>query len=58
MKNREMYFEYLDQLRESGAINMFGASTYLQEAFDLDRYEAKDILMEWMQTFSARQAKQ
>ena len=58
MKNREMYFEYLDQLRESGAINMFGASPYLQEAFDLDRYEAKDVLLEWMQTFSARHAKQ
>ena len=55
---KEMYFEYLDQLRESGAINMFGALPYLQESFDLDRYEAKDVLMEWMQTFSARHAKQ
>ena len=58
MENREMYFDYLDQLRESGITNMFGASPYLQEAFDLDRYEAKDVLLEWMQTFSARQAKQ
>ena len=57
MENREMYFDYLDQLRESGITNMFGASPYLQEAFDLDRYEAKDVLLEWMQTFSARQAK-
>ena len=55
---KEMYFEYLDQLRESGITNMFGASPYLQEAFDLDRYEAKDVLLEWMQTFSARHAKQ
>ena len=46
MENREMYFDYLDQLRESGITNMFGASPYLQEAFDLDRYEAKDILLE------------
>ena len=58
MENREMYFDYLDQLRESGITNMFGASPYLQEAFDLDRYEAKDVLLEWMQTFSARHAKQ
>ena len=58
MENREMYFNYLDQLRESGITNMFGASPYLQEAFDLDRYEAKDVLLEWMQTFSARHAKQ
>ena len=54
MENREMYFNYLDQLRESGITNMFGASPYLQEAFDLDRYEAKDVLLEWMQTFSTR----
>ena len=58
MENREMYFDYLDQLRESGITNMFGASPYLQEAFNLNRYEAKDVLLEWMQTFSARQAKQ
>ena len=58
MENREMYFDYLDQLRESGITNMFGALPYLQEAFNLNRYEAKDILLEWMQTFSARQAKQ
>mgnify|MGYP003344065363 FL=1 len=56
MENREMYFNYLDQLRESGITNMFGASPYLQEAFDLDRYEAKDVLLEWMQTFSARKS--
>ena len=56
MENREMYFDYLDQLRESGITNMFGASPYLQEAFDLDRYEAKDVLLEWMQTFSARKS--
>ena len=58
MENREMYFDYLDQLRESGITNMFGASPYLQEAFNLNRYEAKDVVLEWMQTFSARQAKQ
>ena len=52
----EEYFEYLDALRESGVTNMFGAGSYLQEAFGLDRYEARDILMKWMQTFSERHA--
>jgi hypothetical protein len=50
------YFEYLDALRESGVTNMFGAGPYLQEAFGLDRYEARDILMKWMQTFGERHA--
>ena len=54
MENREMYFEYLDGLRDSGLTNMFGASPYLQESFGLNRYEAKDILLEWMRTFGQR----
>ena len=54
MENREMYFEYLDGLRDSGLTNMFGASPYLQESFGLNRYEAKDIVMEWMRTFGQR----
>ena len=54
MENREMYFEYLDGLRESGVTNMYGAGPYLQESFGLNRYEAKDIVMEWMRTFGQR----
>ena len=27
------YYEYLDALRESGVVNMFGAGTYLQDEF-------------------------
>ena len=53
--NKEEYFVYLDNIRESGAINMFGAAPYLQDAFGLSRYEAKDILLEWMDTFAERQ---
>ena len=45
------YFEYLDLLRESGETNMFGASPYLQEAFDLGRHEARNILSAWMKQF-------
>ena len=42
-------FIFLNRLRESGATNMFGAAPYLEEAFDLDRREAKAALMAWMQ---------
>ena len=45
------YFEYLDALRESGVTNMFGAGAYLENRFDLSRYEARDILFEWMDSF-------
>ena len=45
-------FKYLNRLRESGATNMFGASPYLEMEFDLDRREAKQVLMAWMQWVS------
>jgi len=41
-------FEYLSELRDSGAVNMFGAAPYLAEEFGLDRREAKQVLLEWM----------
>lgn len=43
--------EYLDDLRESGETNMFGASPYLQDEFGLTKQEARAILSEWMRTF-------
>ena len=48
-------FEYLDTLRESGVTNMFGAGQYLEQAFDIDRKEARDVLTEWMKTYAERQ---
>jgi hypothetical protein len=49
----EQYYSYLNDLRDSGVTNMFGASPYLQEEFGLSRYEAKTVLMSWMKSFSA-----
>ncbi len=48
------YFEYLDDLRESGVTNMFGAGAFLQENFGIDRREAGAVLSMWMKTFSER----
>lgn len=45
------HLEYLDELRESGVTNMFGAGSYLQEYFGLDRKEASTVLTYWMKTF-------
>ena len=51
----EEHLEYLDALRESGQVNMFGARPYLWREFpDLLESEARRILLYWMQTFSER----
>ena len=45
---KENIFDYLEDLRDSGQINMFGASPYIVEAFGLNKYQAREILSEWM----------
>ena len=34
---KKKYFEFLDELREAGQTNMFGAIPYLQNKFGLER---------------------
>jgi len=52
------YFTYLDELRESGETNMFGAASYLTEEFNLDRTKAREVLKKWMDTFKERNPKE
>ena len=49
--DKEEMFDYLNTLRETGVTNMFGASPYLQQAFGIERREAKIILLEWMKSY-------
>lgn len=43
---------FLDELRESGITNMYGAGSYIEREFDeITRPEAKAILVYWMETF-------
>lgn len=52
------YFVFLDNLRESGVTNMFGATPYLMAAFDHLTYDkARNILKAWMETFAIRHNK-
>jgi len=44
----ETAFEFLDDLRASGATNMFGGGRYLVEEFGIDRRTAREVLMDWM----------
>lgn len=43
--------EFLNNLRESGQVNMFGAAPYLAKEFGLSKVESNKILFEWMKTF-------
>jgi hypothetical protein len=56
--DKEEYFQYLDDLRESGVTNMFGAAPYLAKEFELNAVDARDTLLEWMRTFSKRHPKE
>lgn len=44
-------FDFLEDLKESGQINMFGAAPVLQEAFGLNKYEARAVLADWMKSY-------
>ncbi len=44
-------FEFLDDLRESGETNMFGAAAYVQVEFETTRRGARTLLTAWMGTF-------
>ena len=45
-------FLYLEELRESGETNMFGAVPYLQESFQMHYEDAKDMLSLWMKSYN------
>lgn len=52
--DKEKVFTYLDNLRESGITNMFGSAPYVAEEFDVNIREARELVSEWMRTFSER----
>jgi hypothetical protein len=46
------YFKFLDDLRETGLTNMFGAGAFLEDEYpELNKQEAKAVLMDWMDSF-------
>ena len=44
-------FAFLDTLRQFGAVNMFGAATYVAEDLGHDRKTARDLVSMWMKSF-------
>ena len=54
MEMQEKVNIYLNALRKSGSINMFGAAPYISETFGVNKQEAKQYLKNWMDSFSDR----
>ena len=42
---------YLDDLRDSGVVNMFGATPYLERDWGMTPKQAKEALMTWILTY-------
>ena len=49
---RDEVYLYLEQLRESGETNMFGAGVYLEKHFKLPKHEARKYLADWMNQYN------
>lgn len=49
------YYDYLDKLRDSGLINMFGAAKFLAREFpELSYNKAASVLRCWMESHAQR----
>lgn len=47
----EKYINYLNDLRESGETNMFGAAIYVEQTFGVSKDESRKIVKHWMKNF-------
>ena len=45
-------FYYLNDLKDSGVTNMFGAGAYVREVFEVGKLEARRLLGLWMKNFN------
>lgn len=53
---QDEHLTFLDELRESGATNMYGAGPYLERAFrpELAGPQTHEVLVYWMESFGER----
>jgi len=45
------YYVYLEDLRQSGEVNMYSSAAYLRAIFGLGRREAINIVTSWMNNY-------
>ena len=53
-QNTDRWNQILNDLRESGEINMFGAPRWLRDNYGLEKSEANEIFTAWTKTFEER----
>lgn len=51
-KKEKEVFDYLNALRKSGTVNMFGAVPYIIKIYGLDTKIARKLHADWMENFS------
>jgi hypothetical protein len=51
MSSKQEIHDYLIELRDSGETNMWFAAPYLEDRFDLSKEQAKQALLDWIQSF-------
>jgi hypothetical protein len=45
------YFEFLEELKKSGNINMFASVPLLVDEFNISKEDARKIIIEWMKQY-------
>lgn len=50
--DKQIAFDFLDALRDSGLVNMFESAPTLREhfEFEIDKHQAKALVLEWMES--------
>lgn len=47
------YWIFLEMLRRSGLVNMFGSAPYVEQEFGVSHKEAMKIVADWMKNYKA-----
>lgn len=50
---KDEHLDYLDQLRETGETNMYGATRYVSDQFGLSLTDADVVVGYWMEQFGS-----
>lgn len=51
-KEWEEYYNFLEGLRQSGVVNMYGAAPYLEKYCKVDKKTSREILGNWMTNYN------
>ena len=47
-------FDYLNALRDSGIVHMFGSVPYVRRIFDVSQADGVKLVAEWMESFKEK----